>query len=295
MDQKTLEKYKHAGKIAKETREFAKSFIKEGMLLTEIAQKIHQKIQSLGAEPAFPVNLSIDDIAAHYHPLPDDKTGAKGLLKVDIGVHIDGVIADTSISIDLTKNKEHTKLIAATEKALQQALALLKKNPSLNDIGEIIQKTITQEGFSPVINLSGHSIEKYEIHAGLTIPNYANGSMHTLSDGVYAIEPFATTGEGKIYEGPAGNIYAIIEPKNIRSPLARKILAFIYEKHKQLPFAFNEVEEKFGKTARLAFAELARAGIIHSHAQLIEKSHKPVAQAEHTFIKTKNDIIITTQ
>ncbi|MEK6872225.1 MAG: type II methionyl aminopeptidase [Nanoarchaeota archaeon] len=295
MDQKTIDIYKHVGIIAKEIREFAKEFIKEGVLLIDIAKKIHQKIHALGAEPAFPVNLSIDDVAAHYHPLHDDKTTAKGLLKVDIGVHIDGIIADTSISIDLTKNKQHTALIKATENALTEALALLKKNPTLHDIGECIQRTITKEGFSPVINLSGHSIEKFQIHAGITIPNYGNGNMHTLAPGVYAIEPFATTGVGKIYEGQPGNIYAIIQQKNIRSSTARAILAYAHEKHKNLPFSYNEIEEKFGKRARLALAELTRASILHSYSQLIEKSHHPVAQAEHTFIKTKdNAIIITT-
>ena len=115
-----------------------------------------------------------------------------------------------------------------------------------------------------------------------------------MQEGGYAIEPFGTTGKGSIYEGPPGNIYAIENLKNTRNPTARKILDYIWEKNKQLPFSSREIEEKFGKMSRLAIRELVQQGILHSFNQLIEVSHKPVAQAEHTFIKTKEGKIIVT-
>jgi methionyl aminopeptidase len=294
MDTKKLEYYKKAGTIAKETRDYAKRFIKEGVLLTDIAKKIHEKIHELGGMTAFPVNLSIDDIAAHYHPSFDDTTTASGLLKVDIGIHIKGCIADTAVTIDLTPEKKHAKLIAATERALESALGLLKKNPTIHEIGKTIQESISNDGFSPVVNLSGHSIEEYEIHAGMTIPNYGNNNLQTLEAGVYAIEPFATYGEGKIYEGKSGNIYSIAHLKNTRSPTGRKILEYVHTKYKTLPFSSTEIHEKFGALSRLAIQELEREGILQSHNQLIEKSHQVVAQAEHTFIKLNDGTIIVT-
>jgi methionyl aminopeptidase len=144
--------------------------------------------------------------------------------------------------------------------------------------------------------LSGHSIEEYEIHAGMTIPNYGNNNMQKLSPGVYAIEPFATTGDGKIYESGKGTIYSLVKAKNTRSPTARKILEYVSETYKTLPFSLREIESKFGAMTTLAFKELESQGIIHSYAPLIEISHHPVAQAEHTFIKTKDgEIIVTTR
>jgi len=295
MNKQEIESYQKAGKIAQQVRIYIKELIKPKLKLVDLARKIESKIQELGGEIAFPVNLSIDDIAAHYHPTAEDGTLASGLLKIDFGVHIKGFIADTALSIDLTENQEHKKLIESAEKALENALKLLEKNPTLNEIGEEIQKTIKNKGFSAIVNLSGHSLGKYDIHAGITIPNYANGNKTKLENGGYAIEPFATTGEGKIIEGSSGNIYAIINLKNVRSPKAREILKYIYTKHKTLPFSLREIQDKFGNFARLAIRELENSGIIHSYNQLIEKSHGIVAQAEHTFIKKDEKIIITTR
>ena len=296
MNTEELDNYRKAGEIAQKIRKYVKEIVKPETLLVEIAQKIHKKIEELGAEPAFPVNLSINDIAAHYHPTLDDETKASGLLKIDIGIHINGFIADTALTIDLTSDNQHKKLIEASEQALKNTLNLLKNNPTLNQIGETIQNTIEEKGFSPIINLSGHSLDQHQIHAGITIPNYANNNPNTLETGAYAIEPFATTGDGKIYEGPPGNIYAITNPKTPRSPTARKILEYTFEKYKTLPFSLREIQEKFGPLSRLGIKELEQMDIIHSYPQLIEKSHKPVSQAEHTFIKKKNsEIVVTTR
>tara|TARA_Y100000310_G_scaffold111916_1_gene110327 strand:+ start:15507 stop:16400 length:894 start_codon:yes stop_codon:yes gene_type:complete len=297
MKESEINDYKKAGEIAKKVTAYAKSIIKPNTPLLEIAQKIHKQIEKLNAQPAFPVNLSIDDVAAHYHPTIDDKTIANGLLKIDLGIHVNGFIADTAFTIDLTPNNQHKKMIQANQQALDNALDQIKQNPdiNLNQIGDIIQKTIEEQGFSPIINLSGHGLSQHEIHSPPTIPNYANGNNQTLESGAFAIEPFATTGQGKIYEGQGSNIFALINPKNTRNPTARKILDYAMEKYKTLPFSLREMQEKFGPMARIAIKQMAQEGILHEFAQLIEKSHKPVSQTEHTFIKQNNEIIITTQ
>jgi len=297
MNKQELESYNKAGEISIKVKEYAKKLIKPDMLLTEIAEKIDAKIEELGGELAFPVNLSIDDIAAHYHPTLDDKITATGLLKVDIGVHIKGFIADTAFTIDLTKNQEHKELIQASKQALENAIKIIKnnKNITLNDIGKEIQETIKSQGFSPIVNLSGHSLNEFHLHAGITIPNYANNNDNELSEGAFAIEPFATTGEGKIYEGASSNIYSITNLRNTRNPLARKILDYAFKKYESLPFSLREIQKKFGPMARLAMRQLEQEDIVHNYPQLIEKSHKPVSQAEHTIIKSKDDVIVTTQ
>lgn len=299
MDKKESEDfqdYKKAGEIANKVVVYSKEIIKSGILLSEIAGKIHKKIEDLGAIPAFPANFAIDDIAAHYHPSLEDETKAEGLLKVDIGVHVNGYIADTAFSIDLTPDKKHKELIKASEEALENALKKLEKNPdlTLNEIGKTIQETIENKKFSPIINLSGHSLSQHNLHSGITIPNYANGSKNKLKEGAYAIEPFATTGEGKIYEGGSSNIFRVIEPKNPRSPNARKVLDYIWKKYKTLPFSLREIQEKF-PIARISLKELEQQGIIKNYLQLIEASHKPVSQAEHTIIKTDKGIFVTTR
>ena len=295
MKEQELKDYNRAGQIAKEVTAYAKELIKRDMLLLDIAKKIDDKIYELGGQPAFPVNLSINEIAAHYHPVLGDETKAEGLLKVDIGVHINGFIADTAFSMDLTDNKRYKGLIEASEQAVENAIKLLDKNPALNEIGEEIQNTIEEKGFSPVVNLSGHSLKKYDLHAGITIPNYEDGNHRKLEEGAYAIEPFATTGEGRIYEGEQSNIYSVVKPKTPRSPMARKILDYAWEKYQGLPFSLREIQEKFGVMARISLKQLEQAGIVHNFPQLIEKSHNPVSQAEHTVVIWKEGIKVTTK
>lgn len=71
-----------------------------------IANRIEEEIRREGCEPAFPVNIGIDDIAAHYTPTLDERTRIKGnnLVKIDIGLHKDGYIADFALSF--TENEE---------------------------------------------------------------------------------------------------------------------------------------------------------------------------------------------
>ena len=294
MNKLEIENYVKAGKISQELRDYIKEIVKPDMKLVEIAEKVHSKIEELGAKPAFPVNLSIDDVAAHFHPNLDDDQVASGLLKVDFGIHVDGFIADSAISLDLTEDNRHKELIESVELALKEALELLNDDPTLDEIGGKIQSVIESKGFSPVVNLSGHSVDQHQIHSGITIPNYANGHDVVLPSGGFAIEPFATSGEGKIYSGDGGNIYELIEAKSVRSPLARKVLAYIIENYNTLPFSMRDIEKEFGKLSRLAMRELERNGVLEHHSMLIEKSHKPVAQAEHTFIKKDDGSIVVT-
>src|SRR3989338_7531606 len=141
MKQEEKQKILKAGEIASQIREYVKSIVKKDILLLELAEKIESKIIELGGKPAFPVNLSINDIAAHYTPSYDDKTLAHGLLKVDFGVHVDGWVADNAFSVDLDDTEENRKLILAAQKALENALAKAKPEMNVNEIGREIQKT----------------------------------------------------------------------------------------------------------------------------------------------------------
>ncbi|MFA4953302.1 MAG: type II methionyl aminopeptidase [Candidatus Pacearchaeota archaeon] len=296
MNLKDKEKILRAGKIAGQVREYAKKIIKKDTPLLEIAEKIESKIIELGGKPAFPTNLSINDIAAHYTPPNDDETLAHGLLKVDFGVHIGGNIADTAFSIDLENSKENKRLIQASEEALENALKITKENTTANEIGKTIQKTIESfSGFTPIINLSGHSMQEYDLHSGITIPNINDNKNIEIENGLYAIEPFATNGSGKVYDGKPSGIYYLSNQKNTRSPLAREILNFIIEEYKTLPFCERWLVKKFGTKSLFALKQLENENILHHFPQLVESSHAKVSQAEHTILIDKDEIIITTK
>lgn len=294
MQSKELEAYRKAGQIATKVVAYAKETAKPGILLKELAEKIEDKILELKGEIAFPVNLAINEIAAHSTPSSQDETKASGLLKIDIGVAVDGYIADTAFSVDLTPDKKHTQLIKSSQDALETALKKIKNKITLAEVGKIIQETITASGFSPIRNLSGHSLGQYLIHAGLTIPNYDNGNTNSLKPGAYAVEPFATNGAGIVYDGGKSTIYRLDKEGAVRDPTARKIYQYILEHYKTLPFCERWLTKKFGSKTRIALMFLEKAGILHQYAQLVEKSHSPVSQAEHTLLLKENSTEILT-
>ena len=284
-----------AGKISVEVKKYARSFIKKDIPLLEIAEKIENKIIELGGRLAFPTNLSINEIAAHYTPSYDDETLAYGILKIDLGVHIDGWIADTAFSLDLENNEENKKLIQASEQALENAIKISKSNTTTSEIGKTIQETIESFGFSPVINLGGHGLDKYEFHTDPFIPNIDNKKNIKLGEILYAIEPFATTGVGKVRDGKPSGIYVLIDNKNVRSPIAREILQYITEEYKTLPFCSRWLVKKFGTKALFGLKQLEDNGNLHNHAQLIESSGAKVAQSEHTILLDGDEVIVTTR
>jgi len=294
MNPEEITKLKKAGEIVKQTKAFAREFIKQGQPLLEIAERIEAKIQELGGQPAFPVTLSINEVAAHSTPSYNDETLSYGLLKVDCGCHIDGFIADSAFSLNLDNSEEHKKLIDTAEAALKNAIKVTKIGAQLNEIGKAVEETAKENGLQPIANLSGHSLSQNEVHAGISIPNYNNSQTTELVEGTYAIEPFITSGVGKVRDGKPSGIYLLEAEGQVRDAFAREVLSYIKENYGSLEFCSRWLVKKFGTRALLALKRIEDADIIHHYKQLIEVSKKPVAQAEHTIILTENEKIITT-
>lgn len=284
-----------AGKIAKAVKDFIKPQIKKGKPLLEIAEIIENKIIELGGKPAFPCNLSTNEVAAHYTPSHNDETLAHGLLKVDFGVHIDGWTADTAYSLDLEDSEKNKELIEAAKDALASASKTIKAGVKASTIGKEISNSITKKGFLPIINLSGHEMAQYVLHAGKTIPNIDDNRSTIIEEGLYAIEPFATNGNGKIHDGAKSGIYVLENPNPPRSPTAREILNYIAEVYQTLPFCSRWLVKKFGTKALLGLRELERNNNLHHFAQLVEKEGALVAQAENTFLVEVNSVTVTTE
>ncbi len=289
MESSELEKWRKAGKLGSETLAYARSIVKPDMLLLELAEKIEEFVQKKGAKFAFPINLSKDEIAAHFSPSYDDQEKASGILKIDLGISIDGYISDLSSSIDLTPDKKYKKLIGASEKALDEAIKLIKPGQELGVIGKKIQETISSYGFAPVANLSGHELKQYILHAGLTVPNYDNNSKIKLKEGqVLAIEPFATTGQGFVQDGRPSGIYRFEAKHNTRDMESRKILEFIEQEYHELPFSGRWIIKKFGTRAIFSLRSLEQVNALYHFKQLVEKTKMPVSQAEATVLVTKD-------
>jgi methionyl aminopeptidase len=295
MEQNEKNKWIKAGELGSLIMKKALQLAKPETPLLEIAEKLEQEAEKLNVKWAFPVNLSINEIAAHATPSFDDTRIAEGLLKIDLGISVDGFISDIAKSIDLTPEQKHKDMIKANEKALQEAIKVAKYGININEIGKKIHEIITTAKFSPIRNLSGHEMQKYNLHAGLNIPNYDNGNKAQLDEGIYAIEPFATTGEGIVIDGKPSGIFMLIERKPVRDMKSREILAFIEKNYETLPFSARWIVKKFGTASLIRLSSLAMNDTLHSFSELVEKSRMPVSQAEHTILVEKDKVTVLTQ
>ena len=293
-----IEDYQKAGKIAGEVREMVRSKEWVGKTVYEICEEIESEIQKRGAKCAFPVNTSINEVAAHYTAEPDDPLTIKDtdLVKIDLGAQINGCIADTAVTV--CYDAQFDGLVQAAEEALGNAMSMIKSGVKASDIGRKIETTIKQMGFKPIANLSGHSLDQYTIHAGKSIPNIWSIGGFSLSDNsAYACEPFVTTAEGGgfVRNGKIKNIFALNSRKKTKNQEADELLDFIWENFNMLPFALRWITKKYEfKKAKKLLDFLVKKKAVQAYPVLIEVNEQRVAQAEHTFIPNENGVTVTT-
>ena len=290
--------YIQAGKIAGEVRENVRKTDWIGKTVYEICEYVESEIIKRGAKCAFPVNTSINEVAAHYTAEPNDPLTIKDddLVKIDLGAQINGYIADTAVTV--CYNPEFDNLVQAAELSLSNAMSMIKVGVKSSDVGRTIEKTIKQMGFLPIANLSGHSLDQYTIHAGKSVPNiWSIGSFTFNENQAFACEPFVTTGDGLgfVHEGKIKNIFALSSRKKTKDKEADKMLDYIWQNFNLLPFALrwltNEWEEK---EARNLLEVLVKKKAVHAYPVLVEGNGQRVTQAEHTFIPNETGVTITT-
>lgn len=293
-----IEDYIKAGKIVAEVRENVRKKNWVGVTLEEICEEVEGEILKRGAKRAFPVNTSVNEVAAHYTAEPNDEkvVSDTDLVKIDLGAQVNGYIADTAVTV--CYDPQYDSLVQAAEDALKNAVSMIKIGVKSSDIGRTIEKTVKQFGFKPIMNLSGHSLAQYTIHAGKSIPNiWSIGSFSFKGDVAYACEPFVTTGEGSgiVQEGKIKNIFALGSRKRTKNEEANRLQEYIWTNFNMLPFALRWlIKDWEEKKARELLEILIKKKVVHSYPILIERNGQRVAQAEHTFIPTEKGVTITT-
>lgn len=283
--------YSRAGELGSEIIDQVHKFLKPGKSLLEIADEIENSILSAGGQLAFPVSIAVNDVAAHYAPLYGDETTlpSDALVKVDLGVHFDGYICDCARTIPLGDYPKN--LYNASLEALKLARDILKPGLTLSEFGSQIQEVIESHSVKPIYNLTGHLMDQYIIHAGISIPNVSNNSSKTFKPGMaVAIEPFATNGSsGYIIDRGSPCIYAFRGYKIVRNPAARKLMTEYYSKRKTLPFAQRWVVRDYGKLkSSTAIRFLRSDNLLMEYPPLVEESGGWVSQFEASFFITEN-------
>ncbi len=272
----------------RETREEMKTCVQENMLVIDVCEKVEGLIRAKGGKPAFPCNVSINEVAAHYTSPPNDtlRIPEGSTVKVDLGVHVDGYVTDTAFTVSF--NPEGRSMANTAEQALKTVIENIHGDMALSKIGSLIETTIKNRGFKPISNLTGHSVGRYLIHAGTSIPNVAQVSLTKVKAGeVYAIEPFVTLPDavGRVDDSPQTTIYRLLKAKSVKNEYATKLLKYIEANFRTLPFAERWLIGLVPKEQhKAAFKELLASKAIMSYPVFVEVSKKPVAQAEHTVL-----------
>jgi methionyl aminopeptidase len=287
-DKEELEKFRKSGRILRETREEMRSFVHEGMPIIDVCEKVEGTIRAKGGKPAFPCNVSINEVAAHYTSPPNDKAliPEGSTVKVDLGVQIDGYVTDTAFTAAF--NFEGQSMTKTAELALKAVIDNIHDDMGLGNIGSLVETIIKNRGFKPISNLTGHSVGRYLIHAGTSIPSVSGFSPYKVHAGeVYAIEPFVTAPDAiaRVDDSPQITIYRLLKAKSTKTAAAKKLLKHIETNFRTLPFAERWLKDILpADQHEVAFKELLQSKAVMGYPVFVEASQKIVAQAEHTLL-----------
>jgi methionyl aminopeptidase len=292
------EQYRKSGKITNEVRALIRSRIRPGMGYLETCLLVEEEITRRGGSPAFPTGIGVDRVTAHYAPQEDDESvfQESDLIKIDFGVHIDGYLTDTAVSV--TFNPDRRLLLEAAERALGAAIETAKRETRTGEIGREIYREASRLGFKTIANLTGHTLDRYVVHAGKSIPNLYVPGMQSLKKGdVFAIEPFVTLGSaaGYVVDAPSQTIFSLVARKKTGVADLDRFADRIWNERKTLPFTPRWYSQEFGRDkVDGILRQLMKRRIMRSYPTLVEASGSPVAQFEHTMALDEGGLVVLT-
>lgn len=292
------EEYRKSGKITAEVKATVRRAVKPGMGFLQICDMVREEVESRGGRLAFPTGIGVDDVTAHYAPQDGDESVVHDddLVKVDFGVHVDGYVTDTSVTV--TFNPDYNLLLEATERCLDVAIATARREPRTAEIGREIHREAARFGFKTIENLTGHTLDRYVVHAGKSIPNLYMPGMQSLKKGeVFAIEPFLTLGSaaGYVVDAPSKTIFSLVARKRTGTPGLDAFAEKVWAERKTLPFtprwySADYPRERLYETVN----RLVAKRILRAYPTLVEASGAPVAQFEHTIAWDEGGLVILT-
>lgn len=296
MNKQYKQDFLKAGALAGEVRAYGKALIVKGASYNEVITKIKQKIAAVGAKPAFPPQIALNDVAAHFLPMPgEDIEFVDQVVKLDIGVSYNGAIGDCAVTVDLSGS--FGSLIEAAEAALLAAEQSIEVGLPIRNIGKVIEQKITSFGFKPIKNLSGHGLGQYQIHTPPGIPNYDDASRGVIKPGMtFAIEPFASTGRGSIVEAGDATIFCFDKRKPLADDITRVLIAKIKE-FQGLPFSMHDMVGDLSiADVKHGLKQLVKLGAINGYGPLVEAKGARVAQAENSvLVDDDGKVFVTTR
>ena len=297
MTDEVLAVLREAGRVAAAAREMGARLIVPGAALREVCEAVEDEIRRRGGGLAFPAQTSRNQIAAHYCPSPDDGTVyAEGdLAKLDIGVHIEGWVVDTAVTVNVGGWPAPQRLVDAARAALEAAIDTAGPGVPIPRVSAAIESTLRCHGVRPMKNLCGHHVGRWIVHSPPPVPNVADGGTDRLAVGaVLAIEPFATEGLGFVVEQGRPQVFRLPPGQQDGAGLDAEVLEAIIAK-RGLPFSRRDLRAFPEPRVEETLAKLVAGGRLTSYAPLVEASGRAVAQAEHTLHVGPNGVEVLTR
>lgn len=293
---------RQASEIHYQTRSYIKKFIKPGVKIFDICEKLESKTNELikadGLKRgiAFPTGISINNCAAHDTASTNDERtlNYNDVVKIDFGNHINGQIIDCAFTI--TFNPQYDKLLEAVRESTNIGIKEIGIDVRVCDIGASINEVMSSYEVEinghlypvkPIRNLCGHSIDTYKLHAGITIPLYDNKDQTKLKQGFYAVETFGSTGEGIVYNDHFSNCSHFMKnynftKQNLNFLSSKKLLSCINKNFSTLAFCKRQLDKIANMNYLLGLKELCDKNIIKAYPALLDIPNSMTAQYEHT-------------
>ena len=280
----SLDALRAAGRIAAEARREGESLIVAGATVRDVCESVERAIVRRGGGLAFPVQSSRNAIAAHYCPSPEDPTTYEDgdLAKLDVGVHVDGWVVDTAVTVNVGDRLENRAIVDAARAALEAAIALATAGRAVRDLSTAIDAAIRGRGYRSVRNLCGHGVGRWTVHGPPPIPNVPDASADVIGEGlVIAIEPFATDGVGRVVERGAAEVFRLEEAGGDAADGDAGVLDAI-RGFRGLPFARRQLAAHDRGRVERTLRALRAAGRLAAYPPLVDAAGRRIAQAEHT-------------
>jgi methionyl aminopeptidase len=292
------EQYKTSGRITNEVRALVPQRVKPGATFLEVCDFVSQEVESRGGRLAFPTGIGVNQVTAHYAPPEGDESvfREEDLVKVDFGVHVDGYVTDTSVTVTL--NPYYNLLLEASQRALEAAVAAARHETRPGELGRVIHREAARFGFKTIENLTGHTVDRYVVHAGKSIPNlYMAGTQELRKGDVCAVEPFLTfdSAAGYVVDAPTKTIFSIVARKKTGTPEPDAFAERVWAERKTLPFTPRWYSAEYGREKLDGvLAKLLAKKILRAYPTLVEASGSPVAQFEHTLALDEGGLVLLT-
>jgi methionyl aminopeptidase len=271
--------------------------------MIEICQRLENKTLELigkdGLERGwgFPTGCSLNNCAAHFTPNYGDQTVLQydDVMKLDFGVQVGGRITDCACTFAF--NPRYDPLVEASRAGTYEGIKQAGIDARFSEIGAAIQEVIESHEIEldgktytikPVRNLMGHTMDKYRIHAGKSLPIVKNKDPYKMEEGeFYAIETFATTGKGFVVEnGDCSHYMKVFDAQKVplRLDSAKRLLGHIEKNFGTLAFCRRWLDDGGAPHHLQALRSLTDAGIVEAYPPLCDVKGSYVSQFEHSII-----------